>query len=83
MLNWKSYLTGLLSVATIAFFGGVIDFQNIKANVVENSKDIKSLELKQKKNNEIVKAIGIILCIRSAKDNMPAEAKKTCKEVLK
>jgi len=82
-INWKSYLTGLLSVGTLAFLGGIVDFQNIKAQVKKVSKEVNTLKSHDKKTDEIVRAVGIIVCMNATKEQMPREARETCKAVLK
>lgn len=81
-VNWKSYFTGLLTVVTLAFIGGVWDFQTMKAEVREVQTEVKDLKSHDKKTDDIIKAIGIIVCMGATKDQMPEQARKTCKSVL-
>ncbi len=73
-INWKSYFTGMLSLGTIAFIGGVWDFQVIKA-------DVHKLQKKEKAQSKTLKTMGIIICTYAIQDGMK-EAKEICKEVL-
>lgn len=80
-INWKAYLTGLLSAFTLAFVGGVFDFQNIKAAVRSVKNDVKALKTHDKKVDATVRAIGIIVCKYAIKDEMK-DASEICKDVL-
>ncbi len=80
-INWKAYLTGLLSAGTLAFLGGILDFQNIKAEVKNTQKEVKELKSDKEKTDKILKAIGIITCRNAISQKMP-NAEEICKEVL-
>lgn len=73
-INWKAYFTGLLTAGTLAFIGGVWDFQNVKAQV-------SNLEKKTKKTDATLKAIGRIVCMYAVRDGLP-NADDICKDVL-
>ena len=73
-LNWSTVITSLVTLGIIAFIGGVIDFQTIKADVVD-------LQESEKASHKTLKAIGFIVCTYAIKDEMK-DAKETCKAVL-
>tara|TARA_R110000782_G_scaffold183574_2_gene273873 strand:+ start:585 stop:818 length:234 start_codon:yes stop_codon:yes gene_type:complete len=73
-VNWNKVVTTLTGIAIIAFLGGILDFQNIKAEV----KGIK----KHNVNVDVtLKAVGVIICRYAIKDKME-DAAKICKDVL-
>jgi hypothetical protein len=73
-VNWNTVATTLTGLAIIAFLGGVMDFQGIKAQV-------KTLQDHDVKKGKTLRAIGIIVCYYANKDKMP-DAKQICKDVL-
>jgi hypothetical protein len=74
-VNWNTVATTLTGIAILAFLGGVLDFQNIKAEVVT----IKKHNLK---TDRTLKAIGVIICGYAIKDKMK-DAEKICKDVIR
>lgn len=73
-INWNTVITSLTGLSIIAFLGGVWDFQNIKA-------EVKSLKKHEVKTDNILTAIGTIVCGYAIKDNME-NATEICKDVL-
>ena len=74
-VNWNTVATTLTGIAILAFLGGVLDFQNIKAEV----KGIKKHNLKV---DNTLKAIGVIVCGYAIKDKME-NAENICKDVMR
>ena len=54
-VNWNTVATTLTGLAIVAFIGGVMDFQSIKAKV-------RGLKKNDEKQTKALKAIGIIVC---------------------
>ena len=73
-VNWKNVLTALTISAILAFIGGVLEFQGLKA-------DVDTLQNSDKKQDKVLNAVGIIVCTYAIKDEMK-DAKSICKEVL-
>ena len=74
-INWNKVATTLTGIAIIAFLGGVLDFQNIKA-------EVKDLKKESEISHRTIVAIGLIVC-RFAIETEMKDAKETCKDVLR
>jgi len=74
-INWSKVVTTLTGIAIIAFLGGVLEFQNIKA-------EVKTLKKNSATTDKTVKAIGLIVCTVAIQSKMK-DAKETCKDVLR
>lgn len=74
-INWNVVATTLTGLAILAFLGGVLDFQGIKA-------EVRTIKKRNVSRDKTLKAMGIILCHYAIKDKMK-NAEKICKDVLR
>lgn len=64
----------MITAGILAFFGGVFDFQTMKA-------EVRNLKKTEKNHTKTLKAIGIIVCYYANKDKMP-NAREICKDAM-
>lgn len=73
-VNWNTVVTTLTGLAILAFLGGILDFQNIKA-------EVKGIKKHNVQVDVTLKAVGVIICRYAIKDEMK-DAATICKDVI-